>query len=163
MKRKHVISFLIVVAIYFLINQYLFTGIKLTDTVPTVFEGKTFTTEFVYGMTYIYDNGKATYPMVHDNKALYILNGAGNDFKKYEIHTKLNEIVIWQNLASAIQRNKKYFQVVAIPNRKIQSVIQKGKIMVRINYIFLGRQYTLVEYDLAKRQSKVVKTCIVGK
>lgn len=163
MKRNHIKIVLIILTSILLVNYYFFKGIKLTETIPVVFKDKKIAAKFINGMTYVYENGEIAYPVTHDNEALYILNGAGKDFTKYKIEKEANEVIIWQNLCSAVTRSKNYYQVVTVPKQNYESLIQKGKIKIRINYLYLGGQYTLIEYDTVNKTSKVIDQRIIGK
>ena len=96
-------------------------------------------------------------------QALYVLNGAVNEFKRVYIDSVAEELVIRQNIMSPKVRDKPYFQVVEVPSSKYKTIVHDGKIKVRIQYMYLGNQSTLLEYNLNTRKTNLIAYTLVGK
>lgn len=139
------------------------SGIKKVSSIPAVFEGQEIKYEYIYGMTFIKGEQVVNYPITHDDQALYVLNGAGDDIKKFYIDKDAGELVIRKNIVSPKQRNKAYFQVVKVPKSQYEDIVFYGKVKLRIQYMYLDRQSTLLEYDFNSKETNVVSHTVVGK
>ncbi len=114
-------------------------------------------------MTFIKGDQAVNCPITHDDQALYVLNGAGKDFTKFYLDNDTGELVICKNIVSPKQRNKPYFQIVKVPKRQYETIVCNDKVKVRILYMYMGRQSTLLEYDLNSRETSVVSHTFIGK
>lgn len=140
------------------------SGIQLVTTIPTVFQDKKIQYEYKDGFTFIRgEQEHVNNPVIHDDQALYVLNGATNEFKKFYIDSVAGELVISQNIMSAKSRSKPYFQVVKVSNRDYETIIHDGKVKIRIQYMYLGEQSSLLEYDLKTRKTNLISYTLVGK
>lgn len=138
-------------------------GIKMISTIPSEFQNQQFQHEFINGMTYIIQNAETVYPVIDDGMYLYVLNGAGKDFKSYSLDKDKKEIVIRQNIVNPSIRSEEMFQMVKISYNDIKPLIESNKIKVRISYMYLDQQSTLLEYDFNSKQSKMIAKNLVGK
>lgn len=140
------------------------SGIQLVTSIPTVFQGQKIQHEYKNGFTFIKSEQEhVNNPINHDDQALYVLNGATYEFKKFYIDSVAGELVIRQNIMSPKSRNKPYFQVVEVPNSKYKAIVHDGKVKVRIKYMYLGEQSTVLEYDLKTRETNLISHTLVGK
>ena len=158
-----VIAMLILLLLLFL---YLFInpGIQQVTSIPTVFQGQQIQYEYTNGMTFITgEQQHVNNPVIHDDQALYVLNGAAYEVKKFYIDSLAGELVIRKNIMSPKVRNKPYFQVVKVPNSKYRAIVHDGKVKVRIQYMYLGEQSTLLEYDLKTRKTSLISHTLIGK
>ncbi len=138
------------------------TGIQLVTSIPVVFQGQQIQFEYRNGITFIKGGQGFYYPVIHDDKALYVLNGAGDDFTKFYIDSVAGELVIRQNIMFPKDREKPYFQVVKVPNSEYEAIVHDGKVKVRIQYMYFGEQSTLLEYDLKTRTTNLI-SCTLTK
>lgn len=139
-------------------------GIQKVDSIPAVFQEQNIQYEYKNGFTFIKSEQKhINNPITNDEEALYVLNGATYEFKKYYIDNVAGELVISQNIMSPIARSKPYFQVLKVPNSKYKTIVHDGKVKVRIQYMYLGDQSTLLEYDLRTRKTSLISNTLVGK
>ncbi len=163
MRNKAFIFFavLLTAAIYLKIPN----GIELYSEIPQVFSNQSIIYGFENGMTFIKhdDSDKIIFSIIHDEKALYVLNGAGDDFKKFYIDSENKEIVIVQDIMKPRIRDGVCFQLVTIPEKYYGSIIENGKVKIRIKYMYLGNQSSLLEYDLGTQITMLLFEHIVGK
>ncbi len=163
--RRWIIS--VVVIILILVGLLYLTikpGIQKVAGIPVVFQEQNIQYEYKNGFTYIIDEqGHVNYPITHDEQGLYVLNGATEEFKKFYINNVAGELVISQNIISPISRSKPYFQMLKVPNSKYRTIVHDGKVKVRIKYMYLGEQSTLLEYDLKTRKTSLISNTLVGK
>jgi hypothetical protein len=140
-------------------------GIELTTEIPEVFKGSNINYTYNNGMTFIVcsDGDTCVYPIIHDKKALYILNGATEAFKQYYIDQDNRELVIVKNIVSPKIRNSVCFQLVTIPTAKYQSIVENHKISIRIKYAYLNGQSTFLEYNFQSKASTVISSTLIGK
>ena len=135
----------------------------MINTIPSVFQNQQFQHEFINGMTYITLNSETVYPVIDDGRYLYVLNGAGNDFKSYSLDKEKKEIVIRKNIVAAHIRGEEKFQIVKISYDDLKSLIESNKIKIRISYMYLDQQSMLLEYDFNSKQFKTIAKNLVGK
>lgn len=110
-KRRWIIS---VVVFVFISSALLYltmhSRIQLVTSIPAVFQEQEIQYKYINGMTYIVaEQQHVNTPVVHDEEALYVLNGAGDDFKKFYIDDDAGELVIRKNIMLPKTRNKTYF------------------------------------------------------
>lgn len=157
------IVLIITVVIYGLVDK-MKGDILLTANLPSVFKSDDFSTSFVLGGTRVKKDGKEVFPIRHDDKFLYILNGAGNDFKFFNIDEKKKEIIIKRSISGFKQRDKIYYQVIKIPLKDYKSLIVNNKVKVKIiNQYYAVSQYRLLEYDLIDESYKTVESARIRK
>jgi len=163
--RRWILSIVVVMLILVsLLYINMNSGIKLVTSIPTIFQEQKVQYEYKSGMTQIKGEQQNVYnSIIHDDQALYVLNGAGDDFKKFNIDSVAGELVIRQNIMSPKIRSKPYFQVVEVPNSKYKDIVHDGKVKVRIQYMYLGNQSTLLEYNLNTRKINLIAYTLVGK
>lgn len=163
--RRWTISIIVVLLILLsLLYVTMNSGIQLVTSIPTVFQGRKIQYEYKNGFTFIKgEQEHVNNPVIHDDRALYVLNGAANDFKKFYIDSVAGELVISQNIMSPKSRNKPYFQVVQVPNSEYKTIVHDDKVKVRIQYMYLNGQSTLLEYDLKTRKTNLISYTLVGK
>lgn len=89
-------------------------------------------------MTFIKGEQVVNCPITHDDQPLYVLNGAGDDFKRFYLEDDTGELVIRKNIVSPKQRNKPYFQIVRVPKSKYETIVCNDKVKIRILYMYLG-------------------------
>lgn len=165
--KKTLISIIIVliitVVIYVLVDK-MKGDILLTDKLPSIFKSDDFSTSFVLGGTRVEKDGEGVFPIRHDDKFLYILNGAGNDFKSFHIDKKKKEIIIKRSISGFKQRDKIYYQVIKIPVKDYKGLIINNNVKVKIiNQYYAISQYTLLEYDLIKESYKTIESARIRK
>ena len=128
--RRWTISIIVVLLILLsLLYVTMNSGIQLDTSIPTVFQGQKIQYEYKNGFTFIKgEQEHVNNPINHDDQALYVLNGATNEFKKFYIDSVAGELVIRQNIMSPKSRNKPYFQVVKVPNSEYKSIAHDEKV-----------------------------------
>ena len=163
--RRWTISIIVVLLILLsILYVTMNSGIQLVTSIPTVFQGQKIQYEYKDGFTFIKgEQEHVNNPVNHDDQALYVLNGATDEFKKFYIDSVAGELVIRQNIMSPKVRNKPYFQVVKVTNGKYKDIVHDGKVKIRIQYMYLGEQSTLLEYDLKTRKTNLISYTLVGK
>ena len=163
--RRWIISTVVVVLILLsLLYVTMNSGIQLVTTIPTVFQEQKIQYEYKNGFTFIKgEQEHVNNPVIHDDQALYVLNGATDEFKKFYIDSVAGELVIRQNIMSPKSRSKPYFQVVKVSNSDYETIIHDGKVKIRIQYMYLGEQSSLIEYNLKTRKTNLISYTLVGK
>ena len=163
--RRWILSIVVVVLILVsLLYVTMNSGIQLVTSIPEVFQEQKIKYKYINGMTYISgEQQHVNNPVIHDAQALYVLNGAADEFKNYYIDSVAEELVIRQNIMSPKVRSKPYFQVVKVPNGKYTAIVHDGKVKVRVQYMYLGKQSTLLEYNLNTRKTNLISYTLVGK
>ena len=107
-------------------------------------------------------NSLDNFRVAHDEYALYILNGFGQDFESYKLDNKNEEIVIEQDIVGASTRGK-HFQLIKIDKKILSLLVAKNRIKIRIHYLYLSGQYRLIEYNFENRKTRVIENRLVGK
>jgi len=163
--RRWILSIVVVVLILVsLLYINMNSGIKLVTSIPTVFQEQKVQYDYKNGMTFITsEQVHINNPIIHDDQALYVLNGAADEFKRFYIDSVAGELVIRQNIMSPKVRSKPYFQVVEVPSSKYKDIVHDEKVKVRIQYMYLGNQSTLLEYNLNTRKTNLIAYTLVGK
>lgn len=164
-KRYWILSVIAIVLIFSAVYAIdLNPGIQLVSTIPAVFQEQKIQYEYNNGLTFIKaEQEHVNTPIIHDDQALYVLNGATDEFKNFHIDKAAQEIVIRQNIMSPKSRNKPYFQLLKVPSGDYKRIINGGKVRIRIQYMYLGDQSTLLEYDLNTKKTKLISYTLVGK
>jgi hypothetical protein len=163
MKAKRgiiIIGLVVIVALSYYLPP---SKIMLTSSIPTVFKNQSFQHKYINGMTFVTDHEQVTYPISDDDKYLYVLNGAGDDFRKYYLDKQNKKVVIRKNIVDPKIRDKEYYQVVIIPKEDLQPLIYDGKIIISIEYMYLAPQSTVLEYDFSSKQAKILSHSLIGK
>ena len=146
------------------IYVFLKPGIQLVTGIPSVFQEQKIQYDYKNGFTFIKgEQEHVNYPVIHDDQALYVLNGVANEFKKFYIDSVAGELVIRENIMSPKSRDKPYFQVVKVPNSDYKAIVHDGKVKVRIQYMYFNGQSTLLGYDLKTRKTSLISYTLVGK
>ncbi|KGK91161.1 hypothetical protein DP73_04800 [Desulfosporosinus sp. HMP52] len=153
------IVFMLFSLVYLNIN----TGIQNVISIPPVFNEQKIQYQYENGMTVIHSEQGFDTAIIHDDKALYVLNGAGDDFKEYYIDKVAGELVIRKNIISPKFRDNPYFQVIKVPKSNYQDIVHDEKIVVRIQYMYLDDQLTLLEYDHKTKKTRLIAQKLVGK
>lgn len=139
-------------------------GIQEVASIPAVFQEQNIKYEFRNGYTFIEgEQEHVNNSITHDEEALYVLNGATDEFKKFYIDSDARELIIHQNIISPKKRSKPYFQLIKVPNSKYKAIVYDGKVKIRIMYMYFGEQSTLLEYDLGTRKTSLISHTLVGK
>ena len=163
--RRWILSIVVVVLILVsLLYINMNSGIKLVTSIPTVFQEQKVQYDYKNGMTFTKsEQENVNNPIIHDDQALYVLNGAANEFKRFYIDSAAEELVISQNIMSPKSRRKPFFQVVKVPNSDYKTIVHDGKVKVRIQYMYFGNQSTLLEYNLNTKKTNLIAYTLVGK
>lgn len=162
-KRRKIISrvaiVLVIIGIFYLTIS---GGITLTEEMPEMFTE--YSDKYIAKgkkMIYLTDDNIPVYPITHDNKSLYILNGAEDDFKKYYIDRENNEIVIEKNRIKYFAKGEAHYQLIKINSKKYEPIVNDGKIKIRIIYLYQDNQTTLLEYDLQTKTTQEISSTYV--
>jgi len=161
--RKYIILSVLALAsfVFYLIIP---NEVKLTNEIPELFRDQNIKYVYKDGFTSIESkDGGASYPIIHNTKALYLLSGASDVIKGYYINQAKKELVIEQNIMSPETRDRAYFQLVTVPTDKYLPIVEDQKLKIRIKYLYLNDQSTYLEYDLQNKITRVVATSLVGK
>lgn len=125
--------------------------------IPPVFSGQEIGWITNNGITLLQTRqGASVYPVIHDDQALYVLSGNADKIKKYYIDKEKKEVVIIQDLVNPKKRGEGYFQLVTVPVKKYQPIINDGKVMVRIQFNYLDDESLYLVYDLQNKSTKLV-------
>jgi hypothetical protein len=163
-QKRRWIAVIVGLVVLALLYKTLYSGIQLVTSIPTVFQGQNIQYKYENGFTFLKSEQEhVNNPITHDDEALYILNGATDEFKKFYVDSTAGELVVKQNIVSPKKRSGPYFQVVKVPTSKYKPVVHNGKVKVRIQYLYLGNQSTLLEYDLNSRKTNLISHTLVGK
>lgn len=135
------------------------SGITLTEEIPEMFTE--YRDKFAAqnnNMVYLTENNKPVYPITHDEKNLYVLNGAEDDFKKYYIDEDNNELIIEKDEISYPARGKSHYQLMKISMKKLNSIIDNETLKIRIIYLYQDNQFTLLEYNLEDKSTQEISS-----
>lgn len=161
MKKYIIIAALAVLAV---VLYLLFSSkVQLITEIPEVFRGQSIHYITNEGRTFIESqNGGSIYPIIHDAQALYVLSGTKDVIKHYYVDKANKELVIELNTSKKI-REGSHFQLVTIPAKAFQPIVEDNKIKVRIKFNYLTNQAISLVYDLQNKTTKVIDTNLVSK
>ncbi len=162
--RRRIISRFAVIAVVLVVFYLtIYGGITLTTEIPEQFAKYSSSyTEKNKRMVFLTDDNTPVYPITHDDKALYILNGGEDDFKSYRIDPKNKEIIIEKNLVKFHLKTRAHYQLITIANKNYKHIVDNNKVTIRMIYTYQDNQTTLLEYDLQKKTAVEISSTYVS-
>lgn len=140
------------------------SGITLTEEIPEMFTE--YRDKFVAqnnNMVYLTKDNIPVYPITHDQKKLFVLNGAEDDFKKYYIDQENKELIIEKDEINYPARGKSHYQLMKISMKKLNPIINNETLKIRIVYLYQDNQSTLLEYNLKDKTTQEISSNYVAK
>jgi hypothetical protein len=163
-KNVTILAIIISLVSIFVMYKLLFTsGIQETKKLPEeILKNNTYSFEFTRGMTWIKSNDEVDYPIIQNtNGDIFIYNGVGYNFRKYNIDKTNNELIINKNIINSDQRSKPTYEFIKLSEKKYNEILKEGKIRIRITYV--GNGFSLYEFDTRTQNRELIQRQEGGK
>lgn len=155
--NKNLSILAIIIGILVIYKLFFTSGIQKTIKLPEeILKSNTYSFEFTRGMTWIKRNGEIDYPIIQKtNGDIFIYNGVGYNFRKYNIDKTNNELIINKNIISTDEKSNPTYEYIRVSEKEYNKILKEGKIRIRITYV--GNGFSLYEFDTRTQNHELIQ------